>query len=106
MGFQETQHVQMDMYSRSAIVALSVQPPGVNELFVCLFVSRFDRLIETLLGAVGEVEIGVGDLTADRTAIFFRGGGSGIFSARRSYLLSAASSRLFFLVLGQSNIVS
>jgi hypothetical protein len=38
MGFQETQHVQMDMYSRSAIVALSVQPPGVNELFVCLFV--------------------------------------------------------------------
>jgi hypothetical protein len=31
MGFQET---QMDMYSRSVIVALSVQPPGVNELFV------------------------------------------------------------------------
>jgi hypothetical protein len=54
-------------------------------------VSRLDRLIETLLGAVGEVEIGgVGDLTADRTAIFFRGGGSGIFSARRPYLLSAA----------------
>lgn len=40
MGFQETQHIQMDMYSRSAIVALSVQPPGVNELFVCLFVKN------------------------------------------------------------------
>jgi hypothetical protein len=38
MGFQETQHTQMDMYSRSVIVALSAQPPGVNELFVCLFV--------------------------------------------------------------------
>ena len=37
MGFQETQHIQMDMYSRSVIVALSVQPPGVNELFVCLY---------------------------------------------------------------------
>jgi hypothetical protein len=35
MGFQETQHTQMDMYSRSVIVALSAQPPGVNELFVC-----------------------------------------------------------------------
>jgi len=34
MGFQETQHIQMDMYSRPVIVALSAQPPGVNELFV------------------------------------------------------------------------
>jgi hypothetical protein len=40
MGFQETQHTQIDMYSRSVIVALSAQPPGVNELFVCLFVSK------------------------------------------------------------------
>jgi hypothetical protein len=36
MGFQETQHTQMDMYSRLVIVALSAQPPGVNELFVCM----------------------------------------------------------------------
>lgn len=29
--------VDYDMYSRSAIVALSDQPPGVNDLFICLY---------------------------------------------------------------------
>ena len=38
MGSEETQYyIYHDMYSRSEIVALSVQPPGVNKLCVCVY---------------------------------------------------------------------
>jgi hypothetical protein len=54
-------------------------------------VSRFDKLPETLLEAVGDVETGgVGDIGVDWADTFFRGGGSDISSAKRPYLLSAA----------------
>ena len=39
MSSDETQHyIYYETYSRSAIVALSASPPGVNELCVCVCV--------------------------------------------------------------------
>ena len=39
MGSNESQNcIYYDMYSSLAIVALSAQPPGVNELCVCVYV--------------------------------------------------------------------
>lgn len=39
MGSNESQNcIYYDMYSSLAIVALSAQPPGVNELCVCVCV--------------------------------------------------------------------
>ena len=38
MGSNESQNcIYYDMYSSLAIVALSAQPPGVNELCVCVY---------------------------------------------------------------------
>ena len=44
MGSNESQNcIYYDMYSSLAIVALSAQPPGVNELCVCVCVHQVAR---------------------------------------------------------------